>query len=171
MAPCEQLSIVGITCALGGCGIVSICRLLWQPLKSAERWHKDRVEGSKEVEYIALPIYSYLRRYLVGLTVVGMAVVLISVAGTVLGTVNNCKDPMMVIDWIMPLLLALFFTHAATISIYENGRRRQESAFRERMPKKTTEFVKTFRNRLWESGLLLLVVIVIVFLAARCTSK
>lgn len=163
----EACEIIGAICALGGCGITSICWLLWRPLESAEKWDKEVVEGTKDVKYIALPIYGYLRRYLVGLLTAGVAIILISVVGTIFATVlNNCDTPSAVITWVIPFLLALFCIHITAISIYENDRRKQDIAHRERMPKKTKEFVKVFRNRLWTSGLLLLLIVVAASLAA-----
>ena len=157
MDSCEKFILGGVICALAGVGVMGICWRLRRPLVWAQQYDKTITEDGL---YGVLPIYGYLRRYLVALLFTGAAIFLASVLVPILvfsfsklecGTMSRVAQP------IFTLLTALLCAHVATIALYEIH------SFKHRHGKltKTKRLVENLRNRMWGSALFLLLAVAV----------
>ena len=152
MSSCGNFILGCAFCALAGVGIVGIFWRLRRPLDWAHRYDKQITEDGL---YSALPIYRYLRHYLVVLLVAGVSILLMSVLLPVLVlATNNCVEPPT--EQVHSLLLTLLAAQLTTATIYEiKGVKR-----RQRRSDLMQELVRKLGNRLWGSVIFLLLAIV-----------
>ena len=134
-----------------------MCWRLRRPLIWAQQYDPKITEDGL---FGTLPIYGYLRRYLVAILFAGMAILLMSTIVPILViAIDECLSPPATFPpLVLSLLVALLFTHLGTIALYEI----ESAKRREYMSVTTKKLVISLRNRLWASALFLLFAIVVV---------
>lgn len=147
-------------CLIGvvaGIGLIVCCWRLWSPVNWARKYDATITE---ERLYTGLPIYGYLRRYLLVMLFVGFVAVLTT--GIVMVETlfkmresASCNSP----DWkIANLILALLGIHMPTIIWFETIKRRRPSLIQ--------RTVDEVGKRLWGVAVLLVATGLLYFVAA-----
>ena len=156
---CPSFILAYVFCALASVGIVGICWRLRHPLDWAQQYDAHITEDGL---YGTLPIYGYVRHYLLALLFAGVAILFMSVLVPILVLVlamdNNCHEPpTAILQVVLQLLRGLLFAHITTIAFYkiESVKRCKPKS------KLMQDLVHNLRNRLWGSGLFLFLIIVV----------
>lgn len=129
-------------------GVIVCFWSLRRPVRWAQTYHTHIDE---EGLYSGLPIYGYLRRYLLIMLFAGFVALLVSLAFVAVGIVGLVEDrPCEKPDaGVASLILVIFGVHMSTIAAFEVGRRHRPGA-----PIKMV--VAKLGNRLWGVAVLLL---------------
>lgn len=151
--PSCYASLLGCLIGLAvGIGIIVCFRRLRDPVCLAQTYHVD-IDGGL---FTALPIYRYLRRYLLVMLFAGVVAVLVSTVFMVegllgvlqiMGSKNSCDKPD---TGVAGLILAIFGVHMSATTCFEVGSRH-------RPVPQVKEVVDKLGRRLWGVAVLLLV--------------
>lgn len=155
MNGCEILVLECALGALAGVGVAGICWRIRRPLRWAQQFDHQMTEHGL---YKALPIYGFLRRYLLALLFAGLAIILMNTLVLVLVLGSECSmSSRILLQVVLPLLIALLCIHMAAVTLYEMEIAKHRQCRSEVME----TIVRKLRNRLWGAALFLLLETVI----------
>ena len=146
---CVVLLLDCLIGALAGGGVIAFCWRLRRPLRWARTYDARITEDGL---YGELPIYGFLRRYLLVLLFSGFIVLLASLVVVIreLPQIVACKDCGLT-HALPPTLFGLFGIHMSTIAWFETTRHQH------RKPYRIAELVDDVRKRLWRIAVILLI--------------
>ena len=151
MDDCQTLLLECLACMAAGVGVIACCWRLRRPLRWAQTYDGRITE---EGLYDDLPIYGYLRRYMLVLLLGGLVVLLTSASSLVFKLPSIIKWDSCELDTpveeVGPLLLIFFGIHMSTIAWFETVRRRHG-------PYRIKALVDDVGKRLWGVAVFLLV--------------
>ena len=150
MSNCTALLLIleSLVGAAAGIGIIVRCWALRSPLRWAQRLDATMTEDGM---FDALPIYGYLRRYLLVILVAGFVILLVSFVPLIFQLCGApvARDPVGAI-----LLLALAIPHLGTIALFFTDRQRGDPG---RQLRWKENLVKAVSRHLWGIATVLLV--------------
>lgn len=151
---CGVLLVKCLVGAAAGIGVIAFCWRLRRPLKWAQSYDGQITEDKL---YGELPIYSFLRRYLLLLLLSGFVALLISTI-PVIWQLKEVVEPsesceLRTADPTVSVLFLLFGVHMSTIIWFETARHQR----RNRKPYRVPRLVDDIRKRLWSIAVILLV--------------
>lgn len=139
--------------AVAGVGVIASCWRLRRPLDWARTYDARMTEDGL---YGDLPIYGYLRRYLLVLLLSGFVVVLGSAVGVILSFGDDCRNRET--GPALALFVVLFGIHMSTIAWFETTRHQHAKPYR------IQALVDDVRKRLWRIAIVLLVATILPFI-------
>lgn len=156
---CPGLLLQCFAGLVAGVGTISLC---WRLQGLLIRLTDDLKLDIEKGLYVALPIYSYLRRYFTVLLLAGGVVLLISIAATSLSFASDSNGcPSRGGNTVVAILVAFLGTHIPTIAAFEASKRRHRPG----LPPFVTELVDVVQKRLYGIAVFLLLAIALVTIA------
>ena len=149
---CGSCMVLLIDCLVGvvaGIGVVACCWRLRRPLQWAQAYDGKITERGL---YDDLPIYGYLRRYLLVLLFSGFVVLFTSTLAVILQLPEIVDfKPCGLTNVQLSILFGLFCVHLSTIAWFETAR------YQHQKPYRIQALVDDVRKRLWRIAVILLV--------------
>lgn len=167
MNSCVVLLLDCLVGAVTGIGVIVCFWRLRLPLHLAQTYdaHID-----KDGLFSGLPIYGFLRRYLLLMLFAGFVALLVSMVGVVISLLAlfkvgglTCKGFGGISGYVANLVLVIFGIHMTTIACFETDRRHRPAS-----PIKGT--VNEVSRRLWGAAAILLVTVGLLYGLAIATS-
>ena len=157
---CVVLLLECLVGAVTGIGIIVCFWRLRLPLHLAQTYDGHRDE---EGLYSGLPIYGFLRRYLLVMLFAGFVALLVSMVGAVRSLLplfevgsRTCKGFGGISGHVANLVLVLFGIHMTTIGCFETGKRHRPVS-------RIKETVDEVSRRLWGAAAVLLVTVGVLY--------